>query len=100
AHLEQLRPLVAGPPAAVLHPLPAEVMFEGEADRLELVAPLANQALDDRRERRRDALVGIEREQPTGLGGLGSEVARGIEGLGASAGLPPGRCRAVGRLWT
>ena len=77
--LEQLRSLIAGPPGAAAHPFAVVVVLEGQADPLKLRASLPNQTRQRRPETGRNALVGIEVENPVVLDILDRQVSQGIE---------------------
>src|SRR5207248_11691310 len=79
ALLQQLGPFVAGPPAAVPHPAPAEIVLERQAKPRELVPALRHQLPQDGREALREPLIRIQKEDPAGARGVNRQVAGGIE---------------------
>jgi len=79
AFLQELGPGVAGPPAAVLHPLATEVVLERDQERLEAVPLLPHQAAQLRSQPRGHPLVGIQIEDPAAGGVLDRQVAGGVE---------------------
>ncbi len=84
--LQELRSRVAGAPAAVLNPFTREEVAERYTKRLELPAPLGNQAAELLSQPRRHPLVGVQDEDPVARGVVYREIAGGVEPLLAGCG--------------